>query len=118
MKRTPSFFICLLTIIISSFIFISCSSSEQTLRQLHIGMSKDEVIDKMGNPYVVRGSMQNKDGDIVEVWEYWLKHDAILAQDEQANLYWIYIVNDRLAQWGRAGDWDVEKDHIYEMRFR
>ena len=98
-------------------VFTACASTELTLGQLHVGMSRDEVLERMGQPYVVQGSIKNRDGQAVEVWEYWLKHN-ILDDDQTANLYWVYVVDNRLAQWGRAGDWQREADRIYEMRFR
>lgn len=31
--------------------------------------------------------------------------------------YWLYFHDDKLVQWGEAGDWRKESDRIYEYRF-
>jgi hypothetical protein len=79
----------------------------------------------------------NKYGQRVEVWEYQLSTSSQSAQklglgaltmgmsllipDRNQILgsyYWLYFVDDRLAQWGQAGDWAREADRIYEIQFR
>jgi hypothetical protein len=100
-------------------------------------MSKAEVTYVMGN-YTVRGAVQNKFGQTVEVWEVQLSQPKtateIAGQVTVAALtfgltapvllvpasyknYWLYFVNGRLVQWGEAGDWRREADRIYEVRF-
>lgn len=86
------------------------------LEEIELGMGKMRVKELMGfgNHPVVRGSIVNKYKQVIEVWEYNL-------YDENSHwtwTYWLYFCDNKLVQWGRAGDWEREADRIYEMRFR
>jgi hypothetical protein len=83
-------------------------------------MSKSEVRQQIGEPSAVRGSIRNKHDEVVDVWEYHFYQyaGAIEGVSPYYDAYWLYFVNDELAQWGRAGDWSQEADRIYEVRFR
>lgn len=107
---------------------------------LSINMSKDQVIDKLGKPDVVRGSIVNNFDQTIEVWEYVIDRGKdsrqitaevlltvctigllgplFLFTHGQMEAYWLYFNNNILAQWGRAGDWATEANHIQEVRFR
>lgn len=89
-----------------------------TVRNLILHMTKTEVISTIGEPTADRGSIVNKDGQVIEVWEYALYKTNGDAVYRSATLYWLYFYNDRLVQWGEAGDWQREADRIYEMTFR
>ena len=101
-------------------------------------MTKDNVQRAIGSPTTVRGALQNKYGQTVEVWEYRLQSmnsagmilqataTAMAAErpggtplpvDYGYTRCWLYFVNDRLVQWGQVGDWAKEADRIYEVRF-
>lgn len=101
-------------------------------------MSKDHVIKKLGEPRVARGSVRNQHGQIIEVWEYRL---VLPSQDSAGEVigksaltlftlgmaagefaapqkdYWLYFLDDKLAQWGEAGDWQVERERLYRVEF-
>lgn len=100
-------------------------------------MEKSEIIKKLGDPAVVRGSIINKFGQVVEVFEYKVDMgiDAgrvIVASVATLGLiapflpfcrgtvetYWLYFYNNKLVQWGKAGDWEKAADYISEIRFR
>jgi len=49
--------------------------------------------------------------ETVHVWEYEFWKGPTTA------CYWLYLVDDVLVQWGKAGDWQKESDRIYEIRF-
>ena len=118
--------------IIGCGIYQPLRKSSTKLSYLKIGMTKNEVQQNIGNPDEVRGSVTNVDGDIVTVWEY-----AFYSKGSSAanlgigifsgtlswwvpivgkNFYWLYFVEEDLAQWGRAGDW--QPDIIKEIRIR
>ena len=102
-------------------------------------MKKSQVFERLGEPTVLRGSLQNKYGQIVEVAEYRLtlpSNDsagtvigktagtiitlgigAVAFKGEQRD-YWLYFYDGKLVQWGQAGDWRREADRIYEFRFQ
>lgn len=85
------------------------------LVNLELGMGKLRVRHEvLGEPSAVRGSIINKHGQRIEVWEY----DLYKEGSNYCSSYWLYFCDGWLVQWGRAGDWRTEADRIYEMRFR
>lgn len=103
-----------------SFLFQGCARRATSLQHISLGMSEGEVIQKMEEPTSVRGSIKNKYGQTIKVWEYRLYRysGAIEGLSRDYDLYWLYFVDGKLVQWGKAGDWRREADRIYEMRFR
>jgi hypothetical protein len=83
-------------------------------------MSKEQVIDQIGEPNAVRGAIRNRFGQVVEVWEYQLYQyaGAIRGLSPYYKTYWLYFVDGVLGQWGEAGDWAREADRIYDVRIR
>ena len=125
---------CLL--IVMSFLVGGCATT-RSLQSLSLGATKAEIQHRMGSPSAVRGAIVNKYGQHVEVWEYQLSTTSQSAQklglgaltmgmsllmpdrnQVLGSYYWLYFVDDRLAQWGQAGDWAREADRIYEIQFR
>lgn len=95
-----------------------CYALKTRLLNLNLGMTKSEVISAMGNPSAVRGSIVNKYGQQIEVWEYELYPPPPYWTAATPTVYWLYLCDGRLAQWGQAGDWEREADRIYDVRFR
>ena len=89
---------------------------EIPLHTISIGMTKDQVNERLGKPYNVIGSKKYKEGT-VEVWEY-RKYEMSRTKsyDPLLEQYWIYFWDDILEQWGRPGDWSKEADRIWEIR--
>lgn len=101
-------------------IFIPASKSVEKLSKIQIKMTQKDVKTKIGEPDEVRGSVINEEGNTVTVWQYELYNkDAGLKNfvlgflvltiswwvPGGSNDYWLYFVENQLAQWGRAGDW-------------
>lgn len=86
------------------------------LHLLTIGDNKEKIQQTLGEPVNVIGSKHFEDG-VVEVWAY-EKWDARMGWDTLTQEYWLYFLNDTLAQWGRPGDWSREADRIYEFRVK
>ena len=79
----------------------------------------------------------NKLGQSIEVYEYEVRKGKTGAQHaagcictvltlglaaplwayDELESFWIYFYNNKLVQWGKAGDWKKEADHISEIRF-
>jgi hypothetical protein len=99
---------------------LGCGTTQQVLSRISLDMTKEEVTDKIGEPDAVRGSIRNKYGQVVDVWEYRLYQysGAIPGMSSNYDMYWLYFVDNKLAQWGKAGDWQKDADRIYEMRLR
>lgn len=106
--------------IIIGLLVQGCATTTKVLSRISLDMTKSEVVQKIGEPTSVRGSIKNKYDQIIEVWEYRLYQypGAIEGLTPFYNLYWLYFVNDKLVQWGKAGDWRKEADKINEIRFR
>ena len=123
------------------FIVSSCASTlpkSSQLRQVTLGMTKDEIIGALGEPAVARGSIRNKFNQVIEVWEYTLAlpstdsagqvvgksaftcitfgMGAATFRPEKKN-YWLYFLDNKLVQWGEAGDWRKEPERIYDFNF-
>ena len=112
--------------------------STKKLRRASLGMSKEEIVKVIGEPTVVRGAIINKFNQTVEVWEYkmdkgktageigvqaafaivsfGLLSPALFVPGEIQH-YWLYFYDNKLVQWGQAGDWGKEADRIYEFNF-
>jgi hypothetical protein len=102
----------LLLIPILCLFLTGCLTSAKRLTRVHLDMTKDQVTAVLGQPTAARASIRNKYGQVIEVWEYLL--DRGLAPD---GTYWLYFYDDKLVQWGEAGDWQREADRIYSLRF-
>ena len=108
-------------IIFSLTTLIGCAPSKSLLSEISIGENKQTVRNKMGTPLSVRGSIINKYNQRIEVWEYRLCSGGevdIAPYSSNCDYYWLYFADEKLAQWGQAGDWESEADKIYEIRFR
>ena len=81
-------------------------------QHLSIGMNKQQVIDAISDPDLVRSSVLDKEGNAIEVWEYIVLRgsgwDPSLIEK-----YWLYFHNDKLVRWGTD-----EIKNIHEVRFR
>ena len=106
-------------ILVIAFI-LGCAATSQVLSRVSLGMTKAGVRNQIGEPTAVRGAIINKYGQCIDVWEYRLYRysGAIEGLSPYFDLYWLYFVDDKLVQWGQAGDWQKEADRIYDIRFR
>ncbi len=94
----------------------SCYPQSKKLQTISLGMTKEAITSRMGNPRAVRGSIVNESGQAVDLWEYRMSMPNYFWTDEVRD-YWLYFVDGTLSKWGEAGDWQVEKDKIYSIRF-
>ena len=118
-----------------AIIFVGCATPAKRMTRISLGMSKEQVVQKLGNPTVARGAIRNKFDQTVEVWEYRLALPEdqvgakvaftvftvgfgafVLGKRDMKN-YWLYFVEDKLVRWGEAGDWEREASQIYEFQF-
>ena len=114
-------------------ILIPLTYNKDKLTKLDLLMSKNDVRIRIGEPDEIRGSITNVDGDIVTVWQYDLYPKSValinfafgiplftltwlLPPLKAPDTYWMYFVGDKLAQWGRAGDW--RPDVIMQIRLK
>ena len=101
-------------ILIWLLLFLACATTGK-LMKLELEMTKKEVAEAMGNPTAVRGSITNKYGQVIEVWEYDLTKTGFRSDEIS---YLLFFCEGKLVQWGEAGDWQKVADRIYEIRFK
>lgn len=126
------------TLLVFTIVLAGCSPSSTRMQRISLGDNKEQVVKTLGNPRVVRGSIRNKYGQNIEVWEYRLAlpsddspgevvaksvltvftlgMGAVTFDNEQRD-YWLYFLDEELVKWGQAGDWQTESKNIYEIRF-
>ncbi len=118
-------------------------TQRKSLINLKLGTTKEQVIKTLGfYPDVHRGSMKNKYGQIIDVWEYSVGQESIAVEsvpealiaaflivgtlgillpvyleEGRVEYYWLYFHNNILVQWGKAGDWQEANKMIHEIRF-
>lgn len=123
-------------------VLTSCKRSikPEKLHFLKMGMSKEEVIEKIGQPTVYRGSMINNHNQQIETYEYLV--DTGVNEEQMAGYitlsictlglfapfypllkremdqYWLYFFNNKLVKWCKAGDFETAQHNIQEIRFR
>ena len=107
------FISCLLLVIL----LVGCATPAKHMTRISLGMSKEQVVQNLGNPTVARGAIRNKFDQTVEVWEYRLALPKTVWSQRDMKDYWLYFVEDKLVRWGEAGDWDREASQIYEFQF-
>lgn len=118
-----------------AILLAGCATPAKHMTRISLGMSKEQVVQKLGNPTVARGAIRNKFDQTVEVWEYRLALPedkvgrktvltigtlgigALSFVDRDMKDYWLYFVEDKLVRWGEAGDWEREASQIYEFKF-
>lgn len=102
-----------------SFLLTSCTryASEEDFDFIKIGMKKEDVLQEMSSPGVMRGSIINKFGQVIDVREYEVSVFRPFI-GTQIDFYWLYFCNDKLVQWGKAGDWAEAQRIVYDINFK
>jgi hypothetical protein len=143
----------MLLIVVAAAIFVLPGCHQQRrispddLRKVKIGMTKEKLIEEIGEPSVYRGSMVNKFHQIIDVFEYWVdfgpEYTKLAAHgflsglcfslcmplyflvaplccliESRLDQYWMFFFNNKLAKWCKAGDWETAQHSIQEIRFR
>ncbi|MDR3549990.1 MAG: outer membrane protein assembly factor BamE [Candidatus Babeliales bacterium] len=92
------------------------------LMTVTVGMTKNQVVDTLGQPMAVRGSMINESNQVIELWEYYVKRDrtrgAQFLKGGDEDVYWFSFNDNKLVKWCKAGDWEAAANTIQEVRFR
>jgi len=130
----------MVVLIVGCLIMSGCLTlrSEKKLDAASPGMTRTDVVNKVGHPAVVRGILTNDAGEKVEVWEYRVGTGKefgqfvseacftaitcgagapVLLSSADTDRHWLYFVNDRFVAWGRAGDWERDVEKIRKMKF-
>lgn len=84
------------------------------LMRLSVGMSKEQVVNVLGEPNAFRGATVSANGETTELYEY-LVNDGNLAWSWY---YFLYFKENKLVQWGKTDDWQRTSDAVQEIRVR
>lgn len=76
-----------------------CNTPAKKVRNLELGMTPEEVLDEMGDPYTVRAAKMFDDGHSTQIWEY-----VPIIFTFNPKIFWIYFEDDKVVQWGEPGD--------------
>lgn len=110
-----------LTVVTMCLLAIACASAPARvdMSKISVGMMKAEVHSRLGDPVNVVGAKQYPDG-VMEVLQYGYDTNQLFdgRPGPPGQAYFLYFFNDKLLQWGRAGDWQKEADVVYEVRVR
>lgn len=109
-----------LIVILMTMILIGCTpkpSYNQLAMKLHMGMSKQETINLLGEPKKV--SARNSDKGIIEVLSYWglsivgfsVIDNQMLSQDR----LFVTLLNNKVTEWGDRLDPSEMMEHTQEM---
>lgn len=109
--------------------------------KISIGMSKEQVRNKLGEPNIIRGATSDNQGNVTDLWQYHVsvpgmsldRMDAmiplvvctcglalplVLCTHYHTEIYWLYFMNSELAQWGQPQDWQKTPNFVQEVRLR
>jgi hypothetical protein len=87
------------------------SRNVKRLQNLEIGMTKNQVVQVMGDPDSARGARQEDNGKTTEVWTYVLKRPGC----GRARMYLLRFENEKLARWGLEQDWLRQPDKVEKI---
>ena len=86
-----------LLIVIAFVLTLSgCASMTNKINRLSINMHKDDVRALFGSNFTAKASKVDADGNVMDLWEF---YDA-----KQKKTYQIYLLNDKVSQWGKRED--------------
>ena len=72
---------------------VGCATAKQ-FSKAFVGMSKEEARKTIGSPDALKGSIINKYGQLVEVWEY-SRYKGGGTIFHTPTKYWFYFVNHK-----------------------
>lgn len=76
-----------------------CASLSQSVSELKLGMTPDQVLQKLGKPFTVRAAKAYENKETTEVWEYMPPLFSLYPKT-----YWVFFENGQVVQWGEPGD--------------
>jgi len=106
--KTPIFFLSTAALAIAA----SCTAIKYQLVNadmslINLGMTKGEVINRIGKPNMVVASQRTAEGDI-EVYEYMrIEYNSYTEKNEHRPI-WVYFINDEVIEWGPGENWQLD----------
>lgn len=94
-----------------SVILSGCFTPVSKVNALRLGMTQEEVVENMGEPFAVRASKLYENEEWMEVWEYVPDIFSLAAYTEKYDKrYFLSFKNGKLVQWGEPGDFETETE--------
>jgi hypothetical protein len=89
-------------LVILPLFLIGCATTVPSYKfsQLQMGMSKQEVRQILGNPYLFRSAINNQ-----ETWEYLVYAPHLEPWTGKAQ-FWVNFIDNKLTFYGRPGDYN------------
>jgi len=92
------FVIPVVILLLVGFLSGGCASTSSKMLNLKLGMTPEEVLNTVGEPFTVRAAKQYEEGT-TEVWEYLPRAFTVNPRS-----YWVYFEKGKVVQWGEPGD--------------
>jgi len=82
-----------------------CTTPSRYVSELRLGMTPDEVLDVMGEPFAIRAAKVYENEEWQEAWEYIPPVFSVAGfADRYDKTYWLIFQNGKLVQWGEPLD--------------
>ena len=92
------FAVSVLVLLLVGFLSTGCTSTSTKMVSLKLGMTPEEVLNTVGEPFSVRAAKQYEEST-TEVWEYLPRPFTLNPRS-----YWVYFEKGKVVQWGEPGD--------------
>lgn len=92
-----------ITSILFLLLLCSCATSARNLTKLRIGMTKNQVVNQIGEPESVSSAFKTPDGKSVEVWDFRLsQYQMATTLSPYFDIYSLVFVNEDLQSWSKS----------------
>lgn len=85
-------------------VLTGCASLSRKVADLKLGMTPDQVLQKMGKPFTVRAAKVYENKETTEIWEYMPPLFTLYPKT-----YWVFFENGQVVQWGEPGDFSGQQ---------
>lgn len=106
--------ICCVSMLVIALVLISACATSSKINKVSLGMTKEQVIDKLGDPDATK-AMNNQ-----ETLVYFYSDTATDGWYGRSSEYWVILQNGLVRSYGRAGDFDTfstpTKKQIIELQ--
>lgn len=99
-------------VLMLAVLLFGCATSSRAINRLSVGMTKDQVICKMGQPTSTAAT------EGMEVFKYKLHKPEmgdLFVSDFDYSTYFVRFVNGHVDSFGEMGDFDSVKDPTYNI---
>lgn len=106
-----------IALLLTTLLLTSCSTFKGAdFSKISIGMTKEEVVKRLGNKYTIISAKRYEDG-ILEIYQYLNVGNIYATSDAAYN--WLFFFNNKLEEWGPKEDfkrYDYYRDRNIDRR--